>query len=129
MAAASRSQSSRTSTSNGGVSELSLAATSAGVRSSITLVRSLPQTLRRRAHRDEATRTGRGMQQLTVTDDALDRLRDVFVAVEGTCEAWTDEEVVRRVLIRGAMDYAKAAGREWTAVQALATALRGDLSR
>jgi hypothetical protein len=69
------------------------------------------------------------MQQLTVTDDALDRLRDVFVAVEGTCEAWTDEEIVRRVLIRGAMDYAKAAGREWTAVQALATALRGDLSR
>jgi hypothetical protein len=68
------------------------------------------------------------MQQLTVDDEALERLRQVFVGVEGTCEAWTDEEIVRRVLIRGAMDYAKAGGAEWPDVQAVATALRRSLS-
>jgi hypothetical protein len=67
------------------------------------------------------------MQQLTVDDQTLARLREVFVAVEGTCESWTDEEIVRRVLIRGAMDYAKAGGAEWAAVAALAKDLRGGL--
>lgn len=68
------------------------------------------------------------MQQLTVGTEALARLRDVFVGVEGTCESWTDDEIVRRVLIRGAMDYAKAGGAEWPQVQALAAALRADLA-
>lgn len=68
------------------------------------------------------------MQQLTVDDDALARLRDAFLAVEGTCEAWTDEEVVRRVLIRGAMDYAKAGGKDWQDVTGVAARLRDRLA-
>jgi hypothetical protein len=65
------------------------------------------------------------MQQLTVDDATIARLREVFIGVEGSCESWTDEEVVTRVLIRGAMDYAKAGGAAWPEVQALA----GDLRR
>jgi hypothetical protein len=67
------------------------------------------------------------MQQLTVTDGALARLREVFLGVEGTCESWTDDEIVRRVLIRGAMDYAKAGGAEWPDVQGVAADLRREL--
>src|SRR5690606_31747650 len=48
---------------------------------------------------------------LTVPDDVLAKLRETFLVIEGDCEAWTDEEIVRRTLIRGAMDYAKAANR------------------
>lgn len=65
---------------------------------------------------------------LHVDDASLEDLRAVFVAVEGTCESWTDEEVVRRVLIRGAMDYAKAGGKEWQDVAALASRLRKRLA-
>lgn len=65
--------------------------------------------------------------QLYLSDDALAALRPVFVAVEGACEPWTDEEVVRRLLIRGAMDYARVAGRSWEEIEALATALRSAL--
>lgn len=65
--------------------------------------------------------------QITVPDEALTRLREVFVAVEGTCNAWTDDEVVTRLLVRGAMDYAKSDGREWGEVSALATELRTAL--
>jgi hypothetical protein len=65
--------------------------------------------------------------ELEVNDEALGHLKDVFVGVEGSCEAWTDEEVVRRVLIRGAMEYAKSAGLEWDRVQAVAGQLRGSL--
>lgn len=68
------------------------------------------------------------MQQLNVGDEALGRLREVFVGVEGACEAWTDDEVVRRVLIRGAMEYARSGGAEWPEVQALAATLRADLA-
>ncbi len=68
------------------------------------------------------------MQQLTVDDEAMDRLREVFIGLEGACESWTDEEVVTRVLIRGAMEYAKAGGAEWDDVQALAGVLRGALT-
>ncbi|MDP8969207.1 MAG: hypothetical protein M3N52_01600 [Actinomycetota bacterium] len=65
--------------------------------------------------------------QVHLSDDALAALRPVFVAVEGTCEPWTDEEIVRRLLIRGAMDYARVAGRSWEEIEALATALRSSL--
>jgi hypothetical protein len=64
---------------------------------------------------------------LDVDEVALARLKDAFVAVEGSCEAWTDEEVVRRVLIRGAMEYAKSGGAPWPDVQALAADLRRSL--
>jgi hypothetical protein len=65
--------------------------------------------------------------QLEVDEDALARLKEVFVSVEGSCEAWTDDEVVRRILIRGAMEYAKSGGAEWSEVQAVAAELRGAL--
>lgn len=65
---------------------------------------------------------------LHVDEASLAALREVFVAVEGTCESWTDDEVVRRVLIRGAMDYAKAGGKEWQEVAALASTLRRRLA-
>ena len=67
------------------------------------------------------------MIELTVPDDVLDLLRPLFTTVEGTCEVWADEEVVRRMLIRGAMEYAKSAGRPWDDVQAIATTLRTAL--
>lgn len=66
--------------------------------------------------------------ELHVDREVLAALRAVFVAVEGTCESWTDEEIVRRVLIRGAMDYAKAGGADWQEVSALAATLRAGLS-
>ncbi len=65
---------------------------------------------------------------LHVPDAALERLREVFIAVEGSCNAWTDEEVVARLLVRGAMDYAKSVGKEWSEVSALATEVRGALA-
>lgn len=65
--------------------------------------------------------------ELKVNDEALSHLKDVFVGVEGSCEAWTEEEIVRRVLIRGAMEYAKSAGSEWNEVQQMAAGLRGSL--
>lgn len=64
---------------------------------------------------------------LTVPDRAIAALRPLFVEVEGSCEVWTDEEVVRRMLVRGAMEYAKSAGRTWEDVRALAGDLRGAL--
>jgi hypothetical protein len=62
--------------------------------------------------------------QLEIDEEALARLKEVFVSVEGSCEAWADDEVVRRVLIRGAMEYAKSGGAAWEDVQALAAELR-----
>ncbi|HEY8340337.1 MAG TPA: hypothetical protein VIK95_10735 [Egibacteraceae bacterium] len=67
------------------------------------------------------------MITLTVPDDVLAKLRETFLVIEGDCEAWTDEEIVRRTLIRGAMDYAKAANRPWEEVAALAKELRRGL--
>ncbi len=61
---------------------------------------------------------------LHVSDPALALLRPVFIALEGDCEAWLDEEIVQRLLIRGAMDYAKQTGRSWDEVSALASDLR-----
>lgn len=65
---------------------------------------------------------------LTVGEAALGRLKELFLAVEGACEAWADDEVVRRILIRGAMEYAKSAGRPWVEVQAVSKDLRAALS-
>jgi hypothetical protein len=66
--------------------------------------------------------------QLTVSDEAFGVLKEAFVTVEGSCEAWTDDEVVRRVLIRGAMEYVKAGGGDFTAAQQAARQLRTALS-
>ena len=65
---------------------------------------------------------------VTVDDAALDRLKQLFIAVEGSCEVWADDEVVRRILIRGAMEYAKSAGRPWDEVQAISKELRAALT-
>lgn len=62
--------------------------------------------------------------QLYVPDDVLGDLRRLFTEVEGGCEVWSDEEMVRRMLIRGAMAYAKSAGRDWDGQQAVAERLR-----
>lgn len=65
--------------------------------------------------------------QFPVPDDALTTLRRVFTTVEGTCEPWLDEEVVRRTLIRGAMEYARSGGAPFDEVSALAAELRAAL--
>lgn len=65
--------------------------------------------------------------QLSVPDDALATLRRVFTTVEGTCEPWLDEEIVRRTLIRGAMEYARSGGASWPEMTALAAELRSAL--
>lgn len=66
--------------------------------------------------------------RLTVPASVVQRLRDVFLPVEGSCEVWSSDEIVRRILIRGAMDYAKSGGAEWDDVAALAKELRGALA-
>lgn len=68
------------------------------------------------------------MTQLSVPEEALSVLRPLFVTVEGSCEAWQDEEVVRRMLIRGAMEYAKSAGQPWEEVRAVGASLRAALN-
>ena len=65
---------------------------------------------------------------LTVGEDVLERLRPLFVTVEGHCEVWTDDEIVRRLFIRGAMEYAKSAGKSWDDTMALAAELRTALA-
>ena len=64
---------------------------------------------------------------LQVTAAALELLRPMFVDVEGHCEVWTDEEIARRLFIRGAMEYAKSAGKSWDDVMAIAAQLRAQL--
>ena len=66
--------------------------------------------------------------QLEIDDQTLELLRPIFVMVEGYCEVWTDEEIVRRLFIRGAMEYAKSAGKSWDEVMALAGQVREQLS-
>lgn len=66
--------------------------------------------------------------QLAVPDQALATLRRVFTAVEGACEPWLDEEIVRRTLIRGAMEYARSGGATFEEMSALAADLRAALS-
>jgi hypothetical protein len=67
--------------------------------------------------------------RLDVPDDALALLRRVFTTVEGTCEPWTDAEVVRRTLIRGAMEYARSGGAEFEEMRDVAHRLRAVLER
>ena len=62
-----------------------------------------------------------------VDEEILELLRPTFVTVEGHCEVWTDEEIVRRLFIRGAMEYAKSAGKSWDEVMAVAGQLRERL--
>lgn len=62
-----------------------------------------------------------------VPDEALSVLREVFTTVEGTCEPWLDQEVVRRTLIRGAMEYARSGGADFAEMSAVAARLRGLL--
>ncbi len=69
-----------------------------------------------------------GAVRLDVSDQALAILRPLFTAVEGTCEAWSDDEIVRRMLIRGAMEYAKSAGRPFDEAVAVAADLRAALT-
>ena len=66
--------------------------------------------------------------KLEVDAEVLDLLRPMFVSVEGHCEVWTDEEIVRRLFIRGAMEYAKSAGKSWDDVMAVAAELRERLA-
>lgn len=65
--------------------------------------------------------------QLDVPDPALANLRRLFTVVEGTCEPWTDVEVVRRTLIRGAMEYARSGGADITEMTSVAAGLRAHL--
>jgi hypothetical protein len=67
------------------------------------------------------------MTNLELTDEALVLLRPLFTAVEGACEAWTDDEMARRIFVRGAMEYAKGAGRSWDDVAHVAAELRAAL--
>ena len=64
---------------------------------------------------------------LQCNDEVMATLRPMFAAVEGTCEAWTDEEIVRRVFIRGAMEYARSAGSSWDEMTSMAAGLRAQL--
>lgn len=65
--------------------------------------------------------------QLSVPEETLATLRRLFTTVEGTCEPWRDEEVVRRTLIRGAMEYARSGGADFPEMAALAANLRAQL--
>ena len=65
---------------------------------------------------------------LSVPEEALAALRPIFVQVEGYCDVWTDDEIVRRLFIRGAMEYAKSAGKPFADVTALAAQLRGQVT-
>ena len=66
--------------------------------------------------------------QMEIDEETLELLRPIFVMVEGYCEVWTDDEIVRRLFIRGAMEYAKSAGKSWDDVMALAGVVREQLS-
>lgn len=65
--------------------------------------------------------------QFVVPDQALAALRRVFTTVEGSCEPWLDDEVVRRTLIRGAMEYARSGGATFEEMSRLAAELRAVL--
>jgi hypothetical protein len=65
--------------------------------------------------------------QFAVPDEVLLTLRRVFTTVEGTCEPWLDDEIVRRTLIRGAMEYSRSGGATFEEMAALAKELREGL--
>lgn len=62
--------------------------------------------------------------QLHVGEDALAELRPLFSQVEGSCEVWTDTEILTRLLIRGVMAYGQTAGRDFADIAALAGTVR-----
>lgn len=66
--------------------------------------------------------------QLTVPDEALELLRPLFGKVEGSCEVWTDSEIVTRLLIRGVMAYGQTAGEDFSDMAALAGRLRSSIA-
>ena len=66
--------------------------------------------------------------QITMPDEVLAELKPLFSAVEGSCEVWTDEEIVTRMLIRGVMAYGQTAGRDFADTAALAGRVREGLS-
>ena len=68
------------------------------------------------------------MTNLAVSDDVLEVIRPLFTSVEGMCEVWTDDEIVRRLFIRGAMEYAKSSGKPFDQVTSLAAQLRAALT-
>ena len=65
---------------------------------------------------------------LTVPDEALEALKPLFSQVEGSCEVWTDDEVVTRMLIRGVMAYGQSAGKPFDEITALAAQLRQQVT-
>lgn len=65
---------------------------------------------------------------LHVPEEALAQLRPLFSQVEGSCEVWTDEEVLTRMLIRGVMAYGSTAGLPFAETSALAAALRQTIT-
>lgn len=65
---------------------------------------------------------------LTVPDEALERLRPLFSQVEGSCEVWTDAEILTRMLIRGVMAYGSTAGMPFAETSQLASAIRQEIS-
>ncbi len=66
--------------------------------------------------------------QVTLPDEVLDELRPLFSQVEGSCEVWTDEEILTRMLIRGVMAYGQTAGRDFADTAALAGRIRERLA-
>ena len=65
---------------------------------------------------------------LSVSEDALALLRPLFSQVEGSCEVWTDEEVLTRMLIRGVLAYGQTAGRPFPEMTELAGSLRAAIT-
>jgi len=65
--------------------------------------------------------------EFSVSDQALAILRPLFTKIEGDCEPWADDEIVRRTLIRGAMEYARSGGAAFREMSATAAELRSAL--
>lgn len=65
---------------------------------------------------------------LTLSDEVLGELRPLFAEVEGSCEVWTDDEVLTRMLIRGVMAYGQTAGKDFAWTSALAGRIRAAVA-
>ncbi|MGI8574218.1 MAG: hypothetical protein ACR2MA_02510 [Egibacteraceae bacterium] len=65
--------------------------------------------------------------RIDLPDDVAERLRETVTAVDGSCEPWTSEEVLRKVVVRGTMAYAQSAGWQWDDVQSLGRDVRSAL--
>lgn len=64
---------------------------------------------------------------LTLSDQALQTLKPLFSQVEGSCEVWTDSEILTRMLIRGVLAYGQTAGREFSEMSEVAKSLRAGI--